>query len=45
MTESMGLKVGQKAPSFEIEIYDPTRQDFGTISFDLEAKEVPRADC
>jgi len=34
MTDSMGLKVGQKVPSFEIEIYDPVQKDFGTKKFD-----------
>jgi alkyl hydroperoxide reductase subunit AhpC len=35
MTDAVtGLKVGQKVPSFEIETYDPTREDFGTISLD-----------
>ena len=35
MTDSMpGLRVGQKVPSFEIDIYDPVQQDFGTISLD-----------
>jgi NADH-dependent peroxiredoxin subunit C len=29
-----GLKVGQKVPPFEIETYDPTIGDFGTISLD-----------
>ena len=29
-----GLRVGQKVPSFEIEIYDPVQQDFGTIGLD-----------
>jgi peroxiredoxin (alkyl hydroperoxide reductase subunit C) len=28
------VKLGQKVPSFEIEVYDPTKQDFGTISLD-----------
>ena len=27
-------KIGQKVPSFELEIYDPTKEDFGTISLD-----------
>jgi peroxiredoxin (alkyl hydroperoxide reductase subunit C) len=30
----MGLQVGQKVPSFEIETYDPIKGDFGTISLD-----------
>ncbi len=35
MTDAaVGLRVGQKVPSFEIEIYDPTREEFGTVSFD-----------
>jgi len=35
MCEStMGIKIGQKVPSFEIEIYDPPKEDFGAISFD-----------
>ena len=29
-----GLRIGQKVPSFEIDIYDPTKEDFGTISLD-----------
>ncbi len=28
------LRVGQKVPSFEIDIYDPTREDFSAISLD-----------
>ena len=28
------VKLGQKVPSFEIEIYDPTQGDFGTISLE-----------
>jgi hypothetical protein len=31
---ALGLRVGQKVPSFEIDIYDPVQQDFGTISLD-----------
>lgn len=34
MTENAILKVGQKVPSFEIEIYDPVAKDFGKIVFD-----------
>ena len=34
MTENSVLKVGQKVPGFEIEIFDPIAQDFGKISFD-----------
>ncbi len=34
MTEHVSLKVGQKVPSFELEIYDPVKEDFGTISSD-----------
>jgi NADH-dependent peroxiredoxin subunit C len=34
MTENMPLKVGQKVPSFEIEIYDPVKKDFGTMNLD-----------
>jgi NADH-dependent peroxiredoxin subunit C len=34
MTENTPLKVGQKVPSFEIELYDPSKGDFGTFSFD-----------
>ena len=35
MTEAFGeLRVGHKVPSFEIEIYDPTKEDFGSISFE-----------
>lgn len=34
-----GLKVGQKVPSFEIETYDPIKQDFGTISLDTLKSE------
>ena len=34
MTDTTGLKVGQKVPSFEIEIYDPVQKDFGTTKFD-----------
>jgi hypothetical protein len=30
----LGLRVGQKVPSFEIDIYDAVQQDFGTISLD-----------
>ena len=29
-----GLRVGQKVPSFEIDIFDPVQQDFGTIGLD-----------
>ena len=29
-----GLRVGQKVPPFEIEVYDPVRQDFGSISLE-----------
>lgn len=29
-----GLRVGQKVPSFELETYDPVKDDFGSISFD-----------
>ncbi len=34
MTDNIVLRVGQKVPSFEIDVYDPVKQDFGTISFD-----------
>ncbi len=35
MTEVVGgLGVGHKVPSFEIEIYDPTKEDFGSISLE-----------
>ncbi len=34
-----GLRVGQQVPSFDITIYDPTKEDFGTISFDNLKKE------
>jgi hypothetical protein len=30
----LGLRVGQQVPSFEIDIYDPVQQDFGTINLD-----------
>ncbi len=33
MCEGVG-KLGQKVPSFDVEIYDPTKQDFGTISLE-----------
>ncbi len=29
MTEPSGIKLGQKAPDFEIDVYDPVRDDFG----------------
>jgi peroxiredoxin (alkyl hydroperoxide reductase subunit C) len=29
-----GLKVGQHVPAFEIETYEPTKEDFGTISLE-----------
>ena len=33
MTEpAVGVRIGQKVPSFEIETYDPLKGDFGTIS-------------
>ena len=28
------VKIGQKVPPFKLEIYEPTREDFGTISLD-----------
>ena len=28
------IKLGQKVPPFEMEIYDPTQADFGTISLE-----------
>ena len=28
------VKLGRKVPSFEIETYDPTTRDFGTISLE-----------
>ncbi len=35
MTEAvLGLRIGQKVPSFEIETYDPLKGDFGSISLD-----------
>jgi len=34
MTDNMALKVGQKVPPFEIEIYDPVEKDFGLKKFD-----------
>lgn len=32
MIENIPLRVGQKAPSFEIDIYDPVNGEFGTFS-------------
>jgi len=34
MIDSIPLKVGQKVPPFELDIYDPVKEDFGTFSFD-----------
>ena len=35
MTDAVvGLRVGQNVPSFEIETYDPIKEDFSTISLD-----------
>ncbi len=35
MTDAVtGLRVGHKVPSFEIETYDPVKEDFGSISLD-----------
>ena len=35
MTEVVGgLRVGHKVPSFEIDTYDPTKEDFGSIGLD-----------
>ena len=34
MTENIPLKVGQKVPAFELETYDPVREDFGTFGFE-----------
>ena len=34
MIENVPLKIGQKVPSFEIETYDPAREDFGKFDFD-----------
>jgi NADH-dependent peroxiredoxin subunit C len=34
MIESIPLKVGQKVPPFEIETYDPVKNDFDKFSFD-----------
>ena len=39
MSENIPLKVGQKVPSFEIETYDPVREDFGTFNFDKTKSE------
>jgi NADH-dependent peroxiredoxin subunit C len=33
MIENMPLRIGQKVPSFEIEIYDPGKSDFGNFIF------------
>ncbi len=34
MVDTMGLKVGQKVPSFAVEIYDPVKKDFSNFSLD-----------
>ena len=34
MIESLPLKVGQKVPSFEVDIYDPVEGGFSTFSLD-----------
>jgi peroxiredoxin (alkyl hydroperoxide reductase subunit C) len=28
------VKIGAKVPSFELDIYDPTKEDFGKVSLD-----------
>ncbi len=34
MIENIPLKVGQKVPAFELETYDPVREDFGSFSLE-----------
>ena len=34
-----GLKVGQVAPDFELDTYDPTEHYFGKISLDQQKKD------
>jgi NADH-dependent peroxiredoxin subunit C len=34
MIENIPLKVGQKVPSFDVDIYDPVKGDFGNFIFD-----------
>ncbi len=40
MSESNGLKLGQKVPDFTIKTYDPVKGDFGEVSLaDQMARE------